>query len=439
MPPPRPINAVSSDPQDDRLVPLGPGLEGDVVVLAFSGGGARAAAFSLGVMEGLSEMPARSGGSIADQVVLATGASGGAFPAAWIGIHGLADFGAFRAAVLDIDWHDTLHTSILSPFNLIRLYGGGANNPDTFADELDKTIFKGAVLGDFGTSGRPNVVLSATDIANHVPFFFGPAAFSQLCTAGSDIRVADAVAASMAAPVLFRPVAVEAFASGCVAEPPDWVGETLNAPDAPQALGRLARAFEAYRDPSRIAFVHLLDGGLGDYFALGALLSARQAAASPFEPLDPADAVRLTSLTIVVVNVGQDPVDDWPLHKDGPDGRATIEAAFAGSMSAGMHATYDLLQAEVKAWEQALRSWRCSLSKSDVRRLRGTTAGWRCGDIRLALGSISFTDLPSGQRDSLSTIRTRMSLPADQVELLISGGHAAALASPVLNALSTAH
>ena len=39
-----------------------PAVEGDVVALSFSGGGARAAAFSLGVLQGLREMPRAPGG-----------------------------------------------------------------------------------------------------------------------------------------------------------------------------------------------------------------------------------------------------------------------------------------------------------------------------------------------------------------------------------------
>lgn len=437
LPDPRVADTPSAHPATGGLAPLGPGLEGEVLVLAFSGGGARAAAFSLGVMEGLAALPAPGGGSLADRVALTTGASGGALPAAWMGLHGAAEFESYRATVLDADWHGRVRTGTASPVNLLRLYGGGVNNPDAFADALDREVFRGARLGDFGRAGRPQVVLSATDIANHAPFFFAPATFAQLCADGPAMRVADAVAASMAAPVLFRPLTMQAFAGACATPGPAWLGAADDR-QAPWMLARQARAFASYREAERVAFVHLLDAGLTDYLAVAALLVARLGAETPHAPLAPDDAVRLARLTVVLVDVGQAPIDPWPLDADGPDGQQAIEAAFGAAMGTNVRLARDALAAALDDWQTALRDWRCGLDQAEVLRWRGTLEGWRCDAVTVTLGRVSFDDLPPDEREALAAIKTRLSLPRDEVDQLIAGGRAAALASPALRALSDA-
>ncbi|MFZ4684569.1 MAG: patatin-like phospholipase family protein, partial [Hyphomonadaceae bacterium] len=55
--------------------------DGDVIALAFSGGGARAASFSLGVLQQLRDTRDSTGGRLIDRVALVTAVSGGAITA----------------------------------------------------------------------------------------------------------------------------------------------------------------------------------------------------------------------------------------------------------------------------------------------------------------------------------------------------------------------
>ena len=86
-PAPHAINlpAASAHPASEDI-----SLEGDVMVLAFSGGGARAAAFSLGALEGLRDLRAADGRAMLDHVRIVSGVSGGAILAAYFGQHGAA-------------------------------------------------------------------------------------------------------------------------------------------------------------------------------------------------------------------------------------------------------------------------------------------------------------------------------------------------------------
>ena len=94
------------------------GVDGDALALSFSGGGARAAAFSYGVLLGLRDMRNADRESLLDEVTLITAVSGGAITAGWYGLHGQDGLDGFRAAALDKDWESEIHTSFVSIGNL---------------------------------------------------------------------------------------------------------------------------------------------------------------------------------------------------------------------------------------------------------------------------------------------------------------------------------
>src|SRR5262249_10352243 len=58
------------------------------VGLSLSGGGLRAAAFSLGVLQGLETARDRNGRTLFDDLILITSVSGGSMTAAYFGLHG---------------------------------------------------------------------------------------------------------------------------------------------------------------------------------------------------------------------------------------------------------------------------------------------------------------------------------------------------------------
>ena len=63
--------------------------------------------------------------------------------------------------------------------------------------------------------------------------------------------------------------------------------------------------------------------------------------------------------------------------------------------------------------------------RETVLRLRGTLAGWNCRDVSFVVEDVTFEDFPPEQRARLNAIETRLKLPADQVDLLISAGREA--------------
>jgi NTE family protein len=97
------------------------GAREDLVVLAFSGGGMRAAAFAYGVLETLRrmEMVTREGGTVRllDEVDLITGVSGGSFTALAYGLYGEKLFDEYEKRFLKRNVQGELIARILNPLN----------------------------------------------------------------------------------------------------------------------------------------------------------------------------------------------------------------------------------------------------------------------------------------------------------------------------------
>jgi NTE family protein len=68
-----------------------------------------------------------------------------------------------------------------------------------------------------------------------------------------------------------------------------------------------------------------------------------------------------------------------------------------------------------------VRRWRCALSPADRARL-GVSAGWKCDDLNTFIDRVSFERLGPARAATLEAVATRLTLPADQVDLLIEGG-----------------
>lgn len=368
------------------------GTEGDVIALALSGGGARAASFSLGALQQLRDMAGADGKPLIERVGLVTAVSGGAITAAWFGLHGAEGLDGFRTELLDKDWQSKLHTSFISPNNWARLMQGGLNGPDRLADWLDGEAFHGAKMRDL--RNRPRIVINATDLYTGAPFAFAAPWFQAICSGLGEVRVADAVAASMAVPLAFRPIVVATYAEGCASPLPEWVARTAKDRAAPFLLRETARAFQLYRDPSRMKFVHLADGGVVDNFGLSSLVTLRRAAGTPYGPFSPQDAVKIRRLTFLVINAEMSASGDWALRAEGPDGPALAEAALGVAVNAPKRAAADAFAASLTEWERELIDYRCSLR---TRRQSGWERG-RTGPAALSISAWTLSPSPTCRR-----------------------------------------
>lgn len=403
------------------------GVDGDVIALALSGGGARAASFSLGVLQQLRDMKDPGGNPLINRVALVTAVSGGSITAAWFGQHGPAGLDDMRTALLDKDWQAQLHTTWMSPQNWDRLMQGGLNGPDKLANWLDKEVFDGAHMRDL--PNRPRIIINATDLYSGAPFAFAGPWFQAICSDLGNVRVADAVAASMSVPVAFRPVVLKTYAKDCPTPLADWVGKAEHDRSAPTLLRETARSFRFYREQDRMAYLHLTDGGVADNFGVSSLVTLRAASQTIYGPFSARDAVKLRRLTFFIVNAERNAEGEWAMKEAGPDGPQLVDALLSIATNAPKRAAADAFANTLARWQLDLINWRCSLTPNEAAQL-GAGPGWNCKDVDIRLDMISFADLTDKRFADLGKAATAVSLPKETIDNLIAGGREAMANNP---------
>lgn len=410
--------------------------DGELYVgLAFSGGGMRATAFAYGMLEELRAAGVVTGtpDGLLDQVRLVSGVSGGSVMAAEFGLKGPAGVAGFRERFLITDAETYMTTSGLNPLTIAKGVAGGVNGRDTFGRYLDEALFKGATFGDLRKRSRIKTWINATDMANNTPFLFSPETFDALCSDLSKVRLSEAVAASAAFPLVFTPIVLEAHQGKCSYREPDWLTAARYNPEATAAMRAHARALESYADPDEVRFVKLLDGGITDNFGTTGLAVERARAQVPFAPLTAEEAVKLKRMLFLVANAGVEDDYSWTKKVPGPGGVGLAMSIASSAMSAASRSGYDSMRGELRFWEAELIEWRCALPLSEVRRLRGSTAGWDCKDVKLFVGEASFASLPDPMRDKLDKVPTRLKLEVAQVDMVIEAGRLATRSTPEFN------
>jgi NTE family protein len=394
-------------------------LSDDLLIgLAFSGGGTRAAAFSFGMLRELDRV--RIGNtSILDRVDIVSGVSGGSVTAAYFGLKKRAALDDFRERFLLQNAEADIRTKI-DLTNLSRALAGGVNDENNFPRWLDANLFNGATFHEFRAERRPRIWINASDIYNRTPFVFGATAFRALCSDISQYRIADAVAASAAVPIIFAPVVIEAYPQSCTARLPDWAQRALADENAPPQLRAFAQAIARYSDGS-MRYVKLLDGGLVDNFGISGFTIARLSSDTPYGPMTPQQAVRLRRSIFIVADAGLGPSGNWTQTIAGPDGPELVNAAADTAMVASVRASFTAFESTLNDWQSALVRWRCGLSAAERARF-GVPANWNCRDLKFYVARVAFDQLGKARAAELNSIPTRFRLPEPEVDALISAG-----------------
>jgi NTE family protein len=433
-----PINQPLAGDGQQIAAELGPGVRGvagapnaigdpgsnddTVVALSFSGGGTRAAAFSYGVLTGLDETHVRnSSGSLSllDTVDFVSGVSGGSITAAYYGLKKRGAMADFKQRFLLRNPEQGLQMD-LSLINVAKGLQGGVNDTTQFPRWLDDNLFEHATFQSLFSSRRPRVWINASDIYNRTPFVFSRTTFGALCSDLASFPISLAVGASAAVPVVFAPVVIQNFTGGCPVPLPHWVQQVRKDPSAPPLLKSYADALERYHS-GEVRYVKLLDGGIVDNYGLAAFTIARLVTDTAYEPLAPAEAVKLRRLLFVVVDAGRGPSGSWAQTVEGPTGVNLITAASDTATQSGAVGSYSAFEDTMNQWPERLIKWRCGLSAADRHRY-GAPSGWNCRDVKLFLTRLSFDELGPERSAALNAVETRFKLPPEQVDMLITAG-----------------
>jgi predicted acylesterase/phospholipase RssA len=399
--------------------------------LAFSGGGTRATSFGYGMLEELraTGRSSKSPNGMLDHVRLVSGVSGGSVMAAYYGLAGPRGLPGFRDDFLIKNAEVYMNTQAYNPVTIAKGLSGGVNGRDTFARFLDETILGHATFADLARNRRVLTWINAADIANNTPFLFSPETFDALCSDLSKLPVSEAVAASAAFPLVFSPIVLESHQT-CNYREPDWLTAARNNPEATSAMRAYGQALDSYRDPDKIRYLKLLDGGVTDNFGTTGLSVARAKAQNAYGPLTRKEAVKMKRILFLVANAGVQKDYEWTQRVKGPGGVQLAMSIANSSLAAATRVGYDVMRLTLDAWQEDLVDFRCSLSDDEVADLRGTLDGWDCTDLKLFVGEVNFSGLDKDQQDRLNEVPTRLRLPEDQVDLVIAAAREATRYNP---------
>lgn len=295
-----------------------------IAILAFSGGGTRAAAFSYGVLETLRDTTVKNkdgaSGRLIDHVDVITGVSGGSFTALAYRLYGEKLFDVYEHDFLKRDIQGDLIAGVFNPGNWGDLLSDGWGRSEMAANLYDQVLFKGATFGDLKKTKGPAVIVSSTDIETGTRILFSHADFKSLCTDLDQFRLARAAAASSAVPIILSPLTINNYAGSCGLQPPAWVTQYDHAKQPPRAALKI---MERYREIESLdgkdnPYLHLVDGGVSDNLGLRAVIDAFnewQALrdAGYRTRLDNADRI-----VVFIVNSLTEPKLGWNKHVEGP-------------------------------------------------------------------------------------------------------------------------
>jgi NTE family protein len=246
-------------------------------ILAFSGGGSRAAALSYGALEELKSTHYELDGQqvrLLDEVDRINSVSGGSFTAAYYGLFGEKIFKDFKKDFLYKDIQGEIESEVFNVFHFMGRQLHSVSRTEDAIKIYDEQIFKGKTFADMQEPGRPFILINTTDLNSHDQFVFSQDYFDFVCSDLSQFNVARATAASSAVPVLFEPILLENH-HNCNFREPQWLTKARqkSIDENNLRLKELIKTLDFYLDPTTPPYLTLVDGGVTDNLGLRSIFS----------------------------------------------------------------------------------------------------------------------------------------------------------------------
>ncbi len=289
------------------------------VLLAFSGGGSRATALGLSIIDQLRSVTYRTPSGqarLVDKVRVVSSVSGGSVIAGWYGLVGPDRVDEIRDKFLAKDNMATLKWAAADPLTWFRLAFSRYSRIDVLQGLLDNELFAGAKFSQMNQQNRPMVLLNATDIGTGEVFAFTPERFDDICSDLTSLSLSVGVAASAAYPIAFSPMNLQNFAGprcpGNVPQP-QWITNNLTLAQ-PRYLdveefkrARYANTLRHGNDSfRRIDFLHLIDGGVADNQGVHSLSDSIISTHSPIRLLNLLNTGKVGRIVVIAVNARSD-------------------------------------------------------------------------------------------------------------------------------------
>ncbi len=412
-PSPLPIEAVSQ-PREAKPV---------VVAVALSGGGARAAAFGLGVLKGMKAADFTVDGrptTLLDEVVQISGVSGGSILAAHYAAFGDATLERFEPDFLLYPFEARLLQELLWPQRLYQLSSPWYGRSHLLAERLD-TLYRGMTFADVRRRpGAPELIITATDLTTGAPFDFTDEKFELICSDVNATPLSFAVAASSAVPLLLSPLTLQNHAGHC----PGRASPLPVAADTSYRTQLLRQSIDSYRNATERPFIHLVDGGVTDNLGVRLTLDRMMAGGSMTASFAEAAPGTLHQLVLVTVNAERGLAERIDSSDRVPGTAQVLESLIFGAGSRESQVTLGILSDDLKRWRAELVS------------TRGQPGSPFAADAELHVINLSLHDERDDRlRDRLLRVPTAFSVEAQDVRDLQKAGARALQEAPEFRAL----
>ena len=410
----------------------------NLVILAFSGGGTRAAAFSFGVLEFLrrTEITGPDGrkGRLLDAVDVITGVSGGSFTALAYGLYGEKLFDEYERRFLKRDVEGEIISRVLSPANWGTLGGVGTGRSEVAAQLYDEILFNGATFADLRRGKGPFIMASATDISTGSRFVFTQRVFDIICSDLDTVPLSRAAAASSAVPVVLSPVTLNNYGGSCGASLPAWMPPFLDTDNPPRPAARAIRSINAeltFADGAQRPYLHLVDGGVSDNVGMRTVLDTLQIV----EALHGTGAASMLDgrrrIIVFSVNSLSSPPTTWDRSESPPGTIDVLLKASGTPIDAFSYEAVELLRDTAARW-RTLRQIRDSAAMADNKD-PAIAAALRVPDAEIVAIDVSFAALKDKNRaefDFLNQQPTSFVLTDEAVDRLRAAAGTIIMESP---------
>jgi NTE family protein len=280
--------------------------------------------------------------------------SGGSFTAAYYGLFGDRIFRDFEPGFLKRPVERDLVLELFRPKNWVRLASLYFNRSQLAAEYYDQHLFNGATFADLEHGDGPEVLINATDLSTGGRFAFNRFFFDPICSDLSRYRVALAVTASSAVPVLLTPVTLENRAGECGYQIPPLPTVAAGETDAAARLRVVERSRASYLDRERRRYIHLMDGGISDNLGLRGLYERVLLSGGIENALRTTGNTNAKDIVVISVNAQTEPAFNWDLENVSPSLPAVLDAVTSVQINRYNFETVALLQAAFAQWTRTL-------------------------------------------------------------------------------------
>ena len=412
----QPIAEGGAQHEEATLAPAARPIVGAVTL---SGGGARAAAFGLGVLEELKATRVQAEGrdtTLLDEVGLISGVSGGSVLASYYAAFGDETFERFEREFLLVNFQSGLLRQATEPATLYRLSSPWYGRSNVLEQHL-APVFRGETFGSLRRRRPwPHLLVTATDLTTGVPFEFTPEQFGLICSDLDSVPLSFAVAASSSVPLLLSPMTLRNYAGTCDAPQRP---RTAAQPHRNLSARFLRMIADSYGTAQQRPYIHLVDGGLADNLGVRALVDHTIASGSlqeSFQQLPPGSVHRIVLVVVDSERAFADRIDETDRV---PGTRQVLDAMIFGAGSRWTAETTEVVK------DTAMRA------AEEVRAARGRDGSPFAADAEVFVINVRLRDLQDPRlRESLLNVPTAFEILPSHSKQLRAAGRALVRANP---------